>query len=67
MKKEIGLIIKMPTEQTSLEEIEERKLKANNLLAKWAFEVCLKDNDMEYILKRIEPMRKKNNKNFDEY
>lgn len=67
MKKEIGIIIKMPTEQASPEEIEERKLKFYNLLAKWAFEAYLKDHGMEDILKGVELMRKKNNKNFDEY
>lgn len=68
MKKEFGLIIKMPTEQASKVEIEERKLKFYNLLAKWAFEAYLKDHDgMEDILKGVELMRKKNNKDFDEY
>ena len=67
MKKEFGLIIKMPTEQASPEEIEERKSKFYNLLAKWAFEAYLKDHGMEDILKGVELMRKKNNKDFDEY
>lgn len=56
MKKEIGIIIKMPTEQASPEEIEERKSKFYNLLAKWAFEAYLKDHGMEDILKRVELM-----------
>ena len=42
MKKEIGIIINMPAEQASPEEIEERKSKFYNLLAKWAFETYLK-------------------------
>ena len=45
--KKIGLIIKMPTEQTSKIEIEERKTKFYNLLARWAFEAFIKDNGME--------------------
>ena len=44
MKKEIGLIINMPTERASKVEIEERKSKFYNLLAKWAFEAYLKDH-----------------------
>lgn len=67
MTKEIGLIIKMPPEQASPEEIEERKSKFYNLLAKWAFEAYLKGHGMEDILKGVELMRKKNNKDFDEY
>lgn len=67
MTKEIGLIIKMPTEQASPEEIEERKSKFYNLLAKWAFETYLKEHGMEDILKGVELMRKKNNNDFDEY
>ena len=67
MTKEIGLIIKKPTEQASLEEIEERKSKFYNLLAKWAFETYLKEHGMEDILKGVELMRKKNNNDSDEY
>lgn len=67
MPKEIGLIIKMPTEQASPEEIEERKSKFYNLLAKWAFETYLKEHGIEDILKGVELMRKKNNNDFDEY
>lgn len=67
MKKEIGIIIKMPTEQASPEEIEERKSKFYNLLAKWAFETYLKEHEMEDILKGVELMRKKNNNDFDKY
>ena len=37
MKKEFGLIIKMPTEKASQEEIEKRKSKFYNLLATWSF------------------------------
>ena len=44
MIKKIGLIIKMPTEQASKVEIEERKSKFYNLLARWAFEAYIKDN-----------------------
>ena len=44
MTKKIGLIIKMPTEQASKVEIEERKSKFYNLLARWAFEAYIKDN-----------------------
>lgn len=47
MTKKTGLIIKMPTEQTSKVEIEERKSKVYNLLARWAFEAFIKDNGME--------------------
>ncbi len=67
MTKEIGLIIKMPTEQALSEEIEKRKSKFYNLLAKWNFEAYLKDHGMEDILKGVELMRKKNNTDFDEY
>ena len=67
MTKKIGLIIKMPTEQASPEEIEERKSKFYNLLAKWAFETYFKEHGMEDILKGVELMRKKNNNDFDEY
>ena len=59
MKNGFGPIIKMPTEQASPEEIEERKSKFYNLLAKWAFEAYLKDHGMEDILKGVELMRKK--------
>ena len=57
----------MPTERASKVEIEERKSKLYNLLAKWAFEAYLKDHGVEDILKGVELMRKKNNKDFDEY
>ena len=67
MTKKIGLIINMPAEQASPEEIEERKSKFYNLLAKWAFEAYLKDHGMEDILKGVGLMRKKNNKDFNEY
>ena len=45
--KKIGLIIKMPTKQALHEEIEKRKSKVYNLLARWAFEAFIKDNGME--------------------
>ena len=54
MKKEFGLIIKMPTEMVSQEEIEERKSKFYNLLAKWAFEAYLKDKGIEDMYKGLE-------------
>ena len=57
----------MPTEQASPEEIEERKSKFYNLLAKWTFEAYLKDHGIEDIMKGVELIRKKNNKDFDEY
>ena len=47
MKKEFGLIIKMPTEMASQEEIEERKSKFYNLLATWALKTYLEDKGME--------------------
>lgn len=67
MKKEIGIIINMPAEQASPEEIEERKSKFYNTLARWAFEAYCKENDMEDILKGVELMRRENNNDFDEY
>ena len=67
MTKKIGLIINMPAEQASPEEIEERKSKFYNTLARWAFEAYCKENDMEDILSGVELMRKKNNNEFDEY
>lgn len=67
MKKEIGIIINMLAEQASPEEIEERKSKFYNLLAKWAFETYLKEHGMEDILKGVELMRMENNNDFDEY
>lgn len=66
MTKKHGYIIKMPTEQASPEEIEERKSKLYNLLAHWAFEAYCKDNDMEDVLKGVELLKKKNSKGFDE-
>ena len=54
MKKEIGLIIKMPTEQASPEEIEERKSKFYNLLARWAFEAYIKDKGLEDVFEGLE-------------
>lgn len=47
MTKEIGLIIKMPTEQTSPEEIEERKSNVAKLLNKWVMEAFIKEKGME--------------------
>lgn len=54
MTKKIGLIINMPAEQASPEEIEERKSKFYNTLARWAFEAYCKENDMEDILKGVD-------------
>lgn len=65
MTKEIGLIIKMPTEQASPEEIEERKSKFYNLLARWAFEAYIKDNGMEDMFKGLELRETSNHRSFD--
>ena len=54
MKKEIGLIIKMPTEIASQEEIEERKSKFYNLLATWAFKAYLEDKGIEDMFEGLE-------------
>ena len=54
MKKVFGLIIKMPTEMASQEEIEERKLKFYNLLAKWAFKAYLEDKGIENMFEGLE-------------
>ena len=54
MKKEIGLIINMPTERASKVEIEERKSKANNLFKRWTFEVFIKEKGMEDVFKGVE-------------
>ena len=54
MKKEFGLIIKMPTEMASQEEIEERKSKFYNLLATWAFKAYLEDKGMEDMFEGLE-------------
>lgn len=65
MTKKHDYIIKMPTEQATPEEIEERKSKLYNLLARWAFEAYCKDNDMEDVLRGVELMNQNNNKGFD--
>ena len=54
MKKEFGLIIKMPTEMASQEEIEERKSKFYNLLATWAFKAYLEEKGMEDMFEGLE-------------
>ena len=54
MKKEFGLIIKMPTEMASQEEIEERKSKANNLFKRQPFEAFIKEKGMEDVFKGVE-------------
>lgn len=65
MTKKIGLIIKMPTEQASPEEIEERKSKFYNTLARWAFETYCRENIMENILNGVELIKQNNGKDFD--
>lgn len=54
MKKEFGLIIKMPTEQASPEEIEERKSKVAKLLDKWVMEAFIKEKGMEDMFEGVE-------------
>ena len=54
MKKEFGLIIKMPTEMDSQEEIEERKSKFYNLLSTWAFKAYLEEKGMEDMFEGLE-------------
>ena len=44
----------MPTEKASQKKIEEIKSKFYNILAKWAFEVYLKDKGVEYMYKGLE-------------
>ena len=65
MTKKIGLIIKMPTEQASKVEIEERKSKFYNLLARRAFEAYIKDNGMEDMFKGLELRENSNYKPFE--
>ena len=60
MIKEIGLIIKMPMEQASPEEIEERKSKFYNLLARWVFETYIKYKGLEDVFEGLE-LRETNN------
>lgn len=67
MTKKIELIIKMPTEQATPEEIEEGKSKLYNLLARWVFQAYCKENDMEDVLRGVELMNRNNNKGFDEF
>lgn len=67
MTKKIKLIIKMPTEQVTPEEIEERKSKLYNLLARWAFEAYCKENDMEDVLRGVELMNANKNKTFRDF
>ena len=52
----------MPTEQASPEEIEERKSKFYNLLARWAFEVYIKDKGLEDMFEGLELRETSNNK-----
>lgn len=65
MTKKHSYIIKMPTEQASPEEIEERKSKLYNLLARWAFEAYCKENDMEDVLRGVELMKRNDSNNFE--
>ena len=65
MTKKIGLIIKMPTEQASKVEIEERKSIFYNLLARWAFEAYIKDNGMEDMFNGLELLETSNYKPFE--
>lgn len=67
MTKKIKLIIKMPTEQATPEEIEERKSKLYNLLARWAFKAYCKDNDMEDVLRGVELMNASKDKGFRDF
>ena len=62
MKNGFGPIIKMPTEQASPEEIEERKSKFYNLLARWAFEAYIKDKGLEDVFAGLELRETSNNK-----
>lgn len=55
MKKEIGLIIKIPTKKASKEEIEYRKTKFYDLLAWWYVKEYFKDN--EDVIKYLEGTR----------
>ena len=67
MKKEIGLIIKMPTEQAPLEEIEYRKSKLYNLLAKWAIKEYLTKNNLEDIIMGVELSKANNNSSLEDF
>lgn len=67
MTKKHDYIIKMPTEQATSEEIEERKSKLYNLLARWAFEAYCKDNDMEDVLRGVELMNVNKDKAFRDF
>jgi len=66
MTKKIKLIIKIPAEQATPEEIEERKSKFYYTLARWAFEAYCKDNSMEDILRGVELIELNKNKGFEE-
>lgn len=67
MTKKHSYIIKMPTEQATPEEIEERKSKLYNMLARWAFEAYCKENDMKDVLKGGEFMNANKNKTFRDF
>lgn len=54
MTKKTGLIIKMPTEHSSPEEIEERKSKVTKLLDKWVMEAFIKEKGMEDMFEGVE-------------
>lgn len=66
MTKKIGLIINMPAEQASPEEIKERKSKFYNTLARWAFEAYCKENNMEDVLRGVELIKQNNGNGFNE-
>ena len=67
MTKKNDYIIKMPTEKATSEEIEERKSKLYNLLARWAFEAYCKDNAMEDVLRGVELMNVNKDKAFRDF
>ncbi len=67
MKKEIGLIITMATEQASPDEIEERKSKYYNTLARWAFWAYIKEKGIEDMFEGVELLGVNNDKRFDKY
>lgn len=54
MKKEINVIIKMPTKKVSKKEIEERKEKARKLLAKWIAQEIFRRNGIDIDMNEVE-------------
>lgn len=65
--KEYGLIVKMPTEQAPLEEIEYRKSKFYNHLAKWAIKEYLTKNNLEDIIMGVELSKANNNSSLEDF